>query len=864
MNDPLISALLAHLPTDRVLAARADRLQWAGDASIYHLVPRVVVMPRTAAEIQALLSVARAQRVGVCFRAGGTSLSGQAVTDGILVVLSAHFREITVLNDGAHVRCGPGAVGAWVNAALAPHGRKIGPDPASIQAAEIGGIVANNASGMCCGIHHNSYRTVTGLDLILADGWRLDTGADDADAKLRTERSALHAGLLALRADLLADADLTARVARAFSTKNTVGYSLNALLDASTAAEILQKLVVGSEGTLACIAAATFATVPLPKHRATAWMVYPDVLTACAAVPELTRAGAAAIELLDAVALQRVAEKLPEPMPPGEPAALLIEFQEEDAFTLGDRIHALPFASHFTTDPVLQARYWAIRKGLFPSVGAIRAAGTAVVIEDVTFPVARLAEGVSALRSLFIAHGYPDAVIFGHAKDGNLHFTLTPDLAQPAEVARYAQFMDALAACVLERDGHLKAEHGTGRNMAPYVTAQWGEPAVALMRRIKTLLDPLGILNPGVLLSDDPRAHLQHLKVLPPVQAAVDRCIECGFCEPVCPSRDFATSPRQRIALLRAVARGEAVPDWTTRAVDSCAGDGLCATACPVGIDTGAVMRAERAARRGPLARRIAGWTARHVAVVTAVNRFAVRVAGILPERRLPGRSIPLPSAATRPAAALAGDPVWLYFPTCLARMFGDLPADLRTLCQAAGVGLVLPPEASALCCGQPFASKGFPAAETEARERTLAALREAAGGAAIAGIVTDAATCAAHLAADLKVLDPATFAAEVLVPRLRLAPVEGPLWLHPTCADQKQGWGAALQRAVPAGKIPASLGCCGMAGDKGWTTPGLTAAATARERAETGGGCGVSTGATCAAAMGHEHLWRHLAARLL
>ena len=863
MTDPLIPALRAHLPADRILGSRADRLQWAGDASIYHLVPRVVVMPRTATELQAILAVARVQRAPLCLRAGGTSLSGQAVTDGILVVLSKHFREISVLDGGAAVRCGPGAVGAWVNAALAPYGRKIGPDPASIQAAEIGGIVANNASGMCCGIHHNSYRTVTGLDLVLADGWRFDTGAPDADARLLRERPALHAGLAALRDELRADAALSARVARAFATKNTVGYSLNALLDADAPAQILQKLVVGSEGTLACIAAATFATVPLAKHRATAWMVYPDVLSACSAVPMLSAAGAAAIELLDAVSLHRIREKLPEPLPPGEPAALLIEFQEEDAFALGDRVHALPFADRFTTDPALQAKYWSIRKGLFPSVGAIRAAGTAVVIEDVTFPVLRLAEGVAALRALFAEHGYADAVVFGHAKDGNLHFTLTPDLAQPAEVARYARFMAALATCVLERDGHLKAEHGTGRNMAPYVTAQWGEPAVALMRRIKALLDPLGIMNPGVLLSDDPQAHLKNLKVLPPVQDAVDRCIECGFCEPVCPSRDFATSPRQRIALLRAVKRGEVIPDWTSRAVESCAGDGLCATACPVGIDTGAVMRAERALRRGPLARGIAGWAARHVGLVTAANRSAVRIAGLLPGRRLPGRIVPIPAAASTAPQGLAGSPVWLYFPTCLARMFGDLPADLRTLCQAAGVGLVLPQDSADLCCGQPFASKGFPAAEAEARARTLAALHAAAGGADIAGIVTDTATCAAHLAGDLPILDPATFAARILVPRLKLAPVDEPLWLHPTCADQKQGWGPALQQAVPEGRIPTNLGCCGMAGDKGWTTPGLTAAATARERQETGAGCGVTTGATCAAALGHEHLWRHLASRL-
>jgi D-lactate dehydrogenase len=850
----LATALRAHLPPELVGAGEADRLQWAGDASMYHLVPQVVVFVRDAEDVQAVLAVARTQRVPVCFRAGGTSLSGQAITDGILIVVSRFMRGITVLADGMQVRCAPGAVGAWVNAALAPHGRKLGPDPASIQAAEIGGIVANNASGMCCGIHHNSYRTVTALDLVLADGWRVHTGAADADARMQAERPELYAGLLALRADLRADPALVAQVTTAFATKNTVGYALNALLDADTPAAILQKLVVGSEGTLAFIAEATFATVPQPAYRATAWVVYSDIDVACAAVPALTAAGCAAIELLDAVALRRVAGKLPEALPGGEPAALLIELQAEDPFGLGDALRALP-GLPFTTDPTLQARYWAVRKGLFPSVGAIRAAGTTVVIEDVTFPVAGLAEGVRALRALFAEHGYADAVIFGHAKDGNLHFTLTPDLAQPAAVARYAGFMAALVPCVLTRGGHLKAEHGTGRNMAPFVAAQWGTAAVSLMRRIKALLDPAGILNPGVLLSDDPQAHLRNLKVMPSVDPLVDTCIECGFCEPVCPSRDHRSSPRQRIALARAAARGAVIPDWTDRAVDSCAADGMCATACPVGIDTGAWMKTLRAVARSPRQQRLAAWAGTHLGVLTATARVALQIAG---GRRLPGTRIRLPPVATGlPPLPVRGER-WGYFPTCLARVSGPLRADLAELCEAAGIALIVPRDAADLCCGQPFASKGFPAVAASVRTRTLAAL----GLSGVAGLVTDTATCAAHLWPEVTILDPATFAATVLLPRLGLPPDLAAPWLHPTCADQQAGWGPALQAAIPHGRIPAELGCCGMAGDKGWSRPGLTAAATARESTACIGP-GVTTSPTCGAALGYEHLWTYLRRRL-
>ena len=834
----------------RFLTDLADRLQWAGDASIYHLVPRAVAFPETVADVQALL----ARREAITFRAGGTSLSGQAVSEGILAVVSQHWRLIEVLADGARVRCGPGAVGAWVNAALAPHGRKIGPDPASIQAAEIGGIVANNASGMCCGIAHNSYRTIAELEVVLADGFHFHT---HDDAKLARERPTLHAGLSALRDHVRADTALVARIQRAFATKNTVGYCLNAFLDEEEPARILQKLIVGSEGTLAFIASATFDTVAVPKHKATAWHIYPDIESACAAVPALAE-HAAAIELLDSVSLTRVAGKLPDPLPPGEPAALLIELQHDDPFVLGEAMRQLPHL-RFTSDATLQARYWAIRKGLFPSVGAVRAAGTAVVIEDVTFPVGELALGVRALRSLFAHHGYADAVLFGHAKDGNLHFTLTPDLSQTTEVARYAAFMAALADLVLAHGGHLKAEHGTGRNMAPFVTAQWGSDAVAIMRAVKKLLDPHGHLNPGVLLNDDPQAHLRHLKTLPMVDPLVDACIECGFCEPVCPSRDFASSPRQRIQLMRAGARGEIadgklipgqkITDWMSRGVDSCAGDGMCATACPVGIDTGAAMRLQRAHRRGALALHLAAWTSNHLALVTGLTRFALRVVG---GRRLPGAAIPLVHGAQQPPQSVPGSPTYLFFPTCLARTMGTIADDLRALCAAAGVGLDLPENAEGLCCGQPFASKGFPAAEAVVRIRTVAALANRI-------VVTDTATCAAHLG--IPVLDPATFAATVLAPRLGLSPEA--VWLHPTCADMREGWDAALRQAVPGGKVPRAVGCCGMAGDKGWSLPGLTAAATARELAETHhAGC-VTTSATCAAALGGEHLFTWMRKRL-
>ena len=925
MDDALIAELRTALGREAVLSALIDREQWSGDASIYRLVPRVVVLPRDTDQVAAVLGIAARHRVSVCFRAGGTSLSGQAVGDGILVVVSRHLRAIAVLDGGERVRCAPGAVGAWVNAALAPFGRRLGPDPASLQAAEIGGIVANNASGMCCGVADNSYHTVSGLELILADGYRLDTAAPDADARLLAERPALAAGITALRAEVRADAALCSRIATAFATKNTVGYSINAFLDEESPARVLQRLVVGSEGTLAFIATATFRTRVLPRYRATAWLMFRTVEAACALAEPLGALGAAAIELLDAVALARVEGELPHALPPGEPAALLVEFQETSAEALSARVAAaapllresdLATPAAFTVDPVAQAQYWKVRKGLFPSVGAIRRRGTAVVIEDVTFPRRHLADGVRRLRALFTIHGYQDAVIFGHARDGNLHFTLTPDFAAAEEVARYRRFMAALVDCVLGAGGHLKAEHGTGRNMAPFVERQWGADAVALMRRIKVLLDPLGLLNPGVLLSDDPEAHLRHLKTLPAVAATVDACIECGFCEPVCPSRDYTYSPRQRIAALRAVARGGEAgaavrAGWQKRGLDSCAADGMCASACPVHIDTGELVRAERAAQRGGPARWLAA-AERRFAALCAATRLALRSARLLRLRKLPGARIPLPApAGALPAlwpVAEAGAPTVVYLPSCLARTLGgdDLPALFAQLCTAAGIGVVVPAHAAGLCCGQPFASKGFPASAARAAGRSLEAARTAAAGARATVVLTDTSTCAAAFAtaldarageavtapgagartgalcSGLRICDPATFAVTELVPRLlargRLRPQAASLVLHPTCSELTHGWAPALRAAASAASAgvvsePAAADCCGMAGDKGWLLPALTAHATAREAEQVrafNAACGVATSAPCAAALGaatgltYRHLFAVLGAALV
>ena len=635
----------------RVLTRTIDRIAFANDASVYRLVPRAVVLPRSVVEIRGLFRFSAEQRIPLTFRAAGTSLSGQAVTDGILVVLSRHWAGVRVLDRGQRVWVQPGIIGGVVNQHLAPHGTKIGPDPASINACMMGGILANNSSGMCCGVAQNAYHTLQSLRFVLPDGLDVDTADPAADQRLRAASPALWSGLLRLRERILANPALAARIRTKYGLKNTTGYSLNAFLDHETPAEILAHLMIGSEGTLGFIAEAVLRTVPDYPLKSTGLLFFRDVPDACAAIPALRDSGARALELMDRASLRSIAgqpgvPKQIDDLPP-RAAAVLVEYQCSEGDELERSkaafLEVLPalgllHEAALTEDPRRQAALWKVRKGLIPSVGAMRRRGTSLILEDVVFPVERLDRGVSDLQTLFERFGYHDAIVFGHAKDGNLHFVLIQGFESPSEIERFDGFMREMAEVVVGRyDGALKAEHGTGRNMSPFVAAEWGAEAYEIMRELKRLVDPAGLLSPGVILNDDPRAHLQHLKRLPAIEAEADACIECGFCERMCPSRELTLTPRQRIVVRREMARlaaeapgspvlAELASDFSYAALDTCATDGLCALACPVGIDTGALVKRLRAESHSEIAEELVARLAERMAWVEGPARVGLGI----------------------------------------------------------------------------------------------------------------------------------------------------------------------------------------------------------------------------------------------
>ena len=909
----------------RVLGRPIELVMYASDASFYRLMPQAVVLATTVGEVSDLFAFSRRRAIPMTFRAAGTSLSGQAQSDGILVEVARHWRGVTVEDDGARVRVKPGTIAARVNLSLAPYGRKLGPDPASIAACTVGGIVSNNSGGMCCGVVQNAYNTLASLTFLLPSGTLIDTAAPGAAALFADQEPELAAGLLELREQVLADTELSGRIHAKYARKNTTGYGLNSFVDFDQPLEIFRHLLVGSEGTLAFIAETVFDTVPALPHRITGLLVFPDVHAAGAAVVPLRDAGATAIELMDRASMRSVERRpgVPTYLPdlPDGAAGLLVDFATTDAGQLTElaaaasRIVAglvLVVPGEFTRDPVLQGQYWAVRGGLFTSVGAARDSGTSVLLEDVTFPVERLADAVVDLTELFVEHGYPDGVVFGHAKDGNLHFLLTQSLNEPAEIARYAGFMAAMADLVVTKyDGALKGEHGTGRNMAPFVELEWGTTAAAVMRELKRLVDPDRLLNPGTIINDDPGAHLRDLKTTPTIESSADRCIECGYCEPVCPSRELTTTPRQRIVIRREMVRqglaGVESPmlrslrkDYSYLGLETCAGDGMCERACPVDINTGDLVKGFRAEQHSARTQTLAVTVARRFASVERLARLAVRTgrttAAALGQRSMIGLTellrsatstdlmprwdpdMPPPAPARLPRTTPVGAEA-VYFPSCINRIFGPdragptLPEALVTLARRAQVPLVIPDDVAGSCCGTPWQSKGYTDGTAWMLNHTIERLWQWSEQGRLP-VVIDASSCTLglreaepYLSAagrerfrGLTLLDSIDFVHDRLLPRLVVDRLLESVAVHAVCSvhhlatvGKLEALGAAVAKRVIN---PVDAGCCGFAGDRGWLHPELTASAMKHEASELAGqthGDYLSSNRTCEVGLSRE-----------
>ncbi len=911
--EPLRTALIAALGADRVLTRALDLVAYASDASPYRLIPKAVVMPRDVDDVVKLLRFASQSHTPLVFRAGGSSLNGQTQTDSVLVDARRHWQHARIEDGGARARVGPGMVLGHVNRLLARHGRRLGPDPASTNVACVGGVIANNSGGMRCGVVADSYQTVSAMTFVLANGAVIDTASPGAEERFAAAAPELAAGLQQIRDELRADPELSERVAHKFKIKNTTGYRLCAFLDADAPLEIFRRLIVGSEGTLAFVAEAVFDTVPLGRHTTLTLVFFEDLDSAAEAVGPLVEAGATATELMVAPTLIAAAHNMPgmpeawKELPPTS-AALLVEFRAEDPDSLdAPELDALAIfegrplvaPARFSRDPDEMEMLWRAREGMQGVLAAMRGSGVSLMIEDVCVPPTRVAEAARDLQAMLGQHGFLPGVA-GHASAGNLHFLLTPDFAQTADLERYEAFMQDMVELIIDKyDGSLKAEHGTGVNMAPFVEREWGGKATELMWRIKELADPGGILGPGIVLNRDPGVHLRNLKGTPEIEPVATQCIECGFCEPVCPSRNVTTTPRQRIALRREMARqGPGSPvlralleQYEYDGIETCAADGSCMTVCPVGIDTGQLIKSFRVQQHSRRAERTALAAARRYAGVERGARGTVRI-GSLAARALGDRAVAGVPAMFRRRVSSELVPTWrpsmpqaapgrlpatsrdgaaaVYLPACINRIFGNareaptgptLPEALVAVSARAGLPLWIPGDVAGHCCGTPWSSKGFRAGHEHMSRKTAAALARWSDGGRLP-VVIDASSCTHGVLAELaiegiEVLDSVAWVHDHLLERLELRRTRRSVVVHPTCSTTHLGLAPKLAaiaaRLADEVIVPAGTGCCGQAGDRGWLHPELPESALRDVARELGGrefdAC-VSSNRTCEIAL--------------
>ncbi len=842
-----------------------DRLVYSRDASFYRYVPEEVAFPEHITDIKKLIYYARESGKSITFRAAGTSLSGQALTDSILADIRKGWREVTVHENGQYIEAGVSVIGAMLNSKLKTFGRYFGPDPASLASCTVGGILANNSSGMSSGIDKNPYNTMERIEFILPSGTRINTADNDAPQKLLHLEPGIIQGIESIREDIVKSAALSEKIRKSYEVKNTIGYSLNAFIDYTSPLDILSHLMIGSEGTLGFICKAKFRTFALKQYKITILVIFKSEKEACEALNAIFPLSPAAMEIIDGTCLDSIREN------PGIPVivrslllndtALLIEFKEESQEVLDGKeskfkkiISGLKSKSKliFSTNPIEQANIWKVRSGLLTSVSAKRLPGTSILIEDICVRRKDLAKAFYGLNELFDKNGFKGTGIYGHGLDGNLHFILPVDVNDESEINNYSRFMHELAEFVIDDlEGSLKAEHGTGRNMAPFVRKQWGEDAYDIIRRIKKLIDPDNIFNPGVIINDDERIHLKNIKNIPVLGSKADECIECGFCESVCPSRDFTITPRQRILALREKSILNGSPDFEFNFLDSCATDGLCELKCPVDINTGNIVKEKRAVETKN-ENKLADFVAGNIGITQSLLKIGIPAIKIAEKLGLDffqkkqstqnGSQLPdinrISYKSSKIKKQYFDKPDVAYFPCCTSRLMGgdtngyDIISSMINISRKAGINLNISTESNNNCCGMAFHSKGYTKSYEKCSQRFRDHVFEITNEGKIP-LVMDSGSCTSFVKEKgciqntrIKVVDSVEFISEFIIDNIKQKPIPKTLY-HPNCSFRKSGNNSSLNKIIQKYSyhicIPENPECCGAAGDKAIILPGLS-----------------------------------------
>ena len=752
-----------------------------------------------------------------------------------------------------------------------------------------------------------------------------------------------------LRDKVRADKELADRISKKYSIKNVTGLNLRPLVAYDDPFDIIAHSIVGSEGTLAFLSEVTMKTLKDYPFKASAMVYFLTMKESCEAVVAMKKMKAGeedleysaenlvvkSAEMLDYKSLSSVddpvylqykkdvdAGKI-EGVEPGDYHNLTAILTETKGITheqLLEKIakikeclgaFRLYIPAEFTEDPAVYGKYWAIRSGIFPSVGGTRPVGTSCLIEDVAFPIESLPEATVKLQKLIADHGYDDACIYGHAFEGNYHFILNQSFADEHEVARYAKMMRDVAKLVVEGyDGSLKAEHGTGRNMAPFVKYEWGDKAYEVMKELKEIFDPKGLLNRGVIFNDDPDCFIKCLKPLPVLDFNYDsvpdgghylmepslstaketveqvkranKCIECGFCEVNCMSCGLTLSSRMRIAVQREIryltATGENPERLATLKAQykyygdqTCATDGLCSTSCPMKINTGELTHLIRQMEMNESAwgYRIGDFAANHMAGIKSGLRVVLDVAHAahvtlgpslmtsvangMNKMGLPLWTTAMPKKKRQPkksdltqfiinsihAPHLSGENEHkvVYFPSCINQTMGqsksggkkhDLVDEIIQLMAKAGYEVIFTEGMEKMCCGQIWESKGM----LDIADRKSAELEEALWKASEQGkypVLCAQSPCLHRMKKvmkKMKLYEPAEFIMTYLKDRLDFHPTDKHIALHLTCSTRQMGVDKdmiALAKLCSTNVfLPEGVGCCGFAGDRGFTFPEL------------------------------------------